>query len=322
MPSQQSEHAFPAWKEMEDMIITGMELRQLRHFVEVGEQGSISAAARKLRLTQPALSRQIKALEEEFDTPLLDRGAHSIQLTPAGELLLQEARKLLRFSDSMTEKVKAAAHGESLRVGYAPSLAGEFLSLAIARFTQFHPRVRVSLYDWSSIEMRTGLSEGKLDIIVAAPCQGQAESISWEPLWSYGWQIILSSQHPLAAKSSLTAHDLSGQKLLLYDREHYPDYWDRITGFFKTQNLQAKIAGEFDGINSLLAALAGNLGIAFLSESTEIERCYQQTLVSRPIQDQPARIDVAAGYLDQGKARPQVLAFIEELKRAAAESLT
>ncbi|MFT3992647.1 MAG: LysR family transcriptional regulator, partial [Luteolibacter sp.] len=255
-----------------------MELRQLRHFVEIGEQGSISAAARKLRLTQPALSRQIKALEEEFDTPLLERGAHSIHLTPAGELLLQEARKLLRFSDGMVEKIKATAHGEPLRVGYAPSLAGEFLSLAIARFTQFHPRVRVSLHDWSSIEMRQGLAQGKLDLIVGAPCPGTNEPIHWEPLWSYGWKVILSSQHPFAEKTSLTAADLSGQKLLLYDREHYPDYWDRITDYFKTHQLQAKIAGEFDGINSLLAALAGNLGIAFLSESTEIERGYRQML--------------------------------------------
>jgi|GEM_PF-867199 len=293
----------------------GMELRQLKHFVEIGELGSISAAARKLLLTQPALSRQIKALEEELDTVLLERGAHSITLTAAGELLMVEARKLLRFSDAMVEKVKATAAGEPLRVGYAPSLAEEYLSIAIARFTQFHPRVKVSLHDWSSLEMRTGLINGKLDLIVAAPCPGVAEPISWEPLWSYGWRVVLSTQHPLAGKKQLSATDLAGQKLLLYDREQYPDYWDRVTGFFKSQNLQAKVAGEFDGIRSLLAALAGNLGIAFLSESSEIERVYRQSLVSMTIDNEPARIEVAAGYLP-GRTPPQVLAFIEELKQA------
>jgi len=297
-----------------------MELRQLRHFVEIGELGSISAAARKHRLTQPALSRQIKALEEELDANLLERGAHSVTLTPAGELLMAEARKLIRFSDAMVEKVKAAATGEPLRVGYAPSLAEEYLSIAIARFTQFHPRIRVSLYDWSSLEMRTGLAEGKLDLIVAAPCPGLTEPLTWEPLWSYGWRVVMSSQHPLATKQQLSVEDLSGQKLLLYDREQYPDYWDRVTGFFKTHNLQAKVAGEFDGISSLLAALAGNLGIAFLSESSEIERIYRHSLISLPIDKTPARIEVAAGYLAQGKSRPQVLAFIAELKQAGLSS--
>ncbi|MES2437956.1 MAG: LysR family transcriptional regulator [Verrucomicrobiota bacterium] len=297
-----------------------MELRQLKHFVAVGEAGSITAAAKKLRLTQPALSRQIKSLEEELDTALLERGAHSIQLTPAGEVLLAEARKLVKFSDAMIEKVRSIAVGEPLRVGYAPSLAGEFLSVAIERFTQFHPRVRVSLYDWSSAEMRTGLESGKLDLIVAAPCAGIQEPVRWVSLRGYGWQLVMSANHPLAQKKRISARDLDGQRLLLYDREHYPDYWDRITGFFKEHNLQAKIAGEFDGVSSLTAALEGNLGIALLAESSRIDNGYKQRLVSRPLEEQPGRIEVAAGVSSENNTSAQVLAFIEELKHAAADS--
>ena len=200
-----------------------MELRQLKHFLAVGEAGSITAAAKKLRLTQPALSRQIKALEEELDTALLERGAHSIQLTAAGEVLVAEARKLVKFSDAMIEKVRATAVGEPLRVGYAPSLAGEFLSVAIGRFTQIHPRVRVSLYDWSSAEMRAGLAAGKLDLIVAAPCVDLNEPIRWVALREYEWRVVMPAGHPLGKKTSIAAADLDGQRLLLYDREHYPD---------------------------------------------------------------------------------------------------
>ncbi|GAA5125617.1 LysR family transcriptional regulator [Luteolibacter yonseiensis] len=294
-----------------------MELRQLKHFVAVGETGSITAAAKKLRLTQPALSRQIKSLEEELDTALLERGAHSIQLTPAGEILLAEARKLVKFSDAMIEKVKSSTVGEPLRVGYAPSLAGEFLSVAIERFTQFHPRVRVSLYDWSSAEMRAGLENGKLDLILAAPCVGLLEPIKWISLRSYGWQLAMSANHALAGKQRITAGDLDGQKLLLYDREHYPDYWDRITGFFKEHQIQAKIAGEFDGVSSLTAALEGNLGIALLAESSRIDP--RQRLITRPLDAEPSRIDVAAGLPADNRTSAQVLAFVEELKHAAAD---
>jgi len=297
-----------------------MELRQLKHFLAVGEAGSITAAARNLRLTQPALSRQIKALEEELDTALLERGAHSITLTPAGEVLVAEARKLVRFSEAMIEKVKSTAAGEPLRVGYAPSLAGEFLSIAIERFSQFHPRVRVSLYDWSSAEMRTGLANGKLDLIVAAPCTGLQEPIRWVPLRNYGWQVVMPANHPLGKKKRISAKDLDGQRLLLYDREHYPDYWDRVTGFFKEHRLQAKIAGEFDGVSSLTAALEGNLGIALLATSSPIDRGQRQRLISRPLAEEPSPIEVAAGISTDLSTAPQILAFVEELKRAAAES--
>src|SRR6478735_11680595 len=270
-----------------------MELRQLKHFLAVGEAGSITAAAKKLRLTQPALSRQIKALEEELDTPLLERGAHSIRLTSAGEVLMIEARKVVKSTDAMIEKVRSSAAGEPLRIGYAPSLAGEFLSVAIGRFSQFHPRVRVSLYDWSTAEMRDGLTSGKLDLIVASPCTGLAEPIRWTALREYGWQLGLTSDHPLAKKKLISARDLDGQRLLLYDREHYPDYWDRITGFFREHGLQAKIAGEFDGVSSLVAALEGNLGIALLATGSRID--YNQRLVTRPLAVEPRRIEVAAG---------------------------
>ncbi len=294
-----------------------MELRQLKHFLAVGEAGSITAAAKILRLTQPALSRQIKALEEEIDTALLIRGAHSIHLTPAGEILMTEARKLVKFSDTMIEKVKSTAAGEPLRVGYAPSLAAEFLSVAIGRFTQIHPRARVSLHDWSSAEMRAGLASGKLDLIVAAPCIGVPEPIRWVALRNYGWQVVMPTGHPLGKKQLISAKDLAGQRLLLFDREQYPDYWDRVTGFFRERNLQAKIAGEFDGVSSLIAALEGNMGIALLSESSRIDPSQRQRLTARPLGEGPGRIEVAAGVQADQETPLQVMAFIAELKQAA-----
>lgn len=297
-----------------------MELRQLRHFLAVGEAGSITAAAKILRLTQPALSRQIKALEDSLDTPLLERGAHSISLTPAGEVLMTEARKLVGFSEAMIEKVKSSALGEPLRVGYAPSLAGGFLSLAIERFTQIHPRVRVSLFDWSSAEMRTGLKAGKLDLIVAAPCVGVTEPIRWVPLRDYGWRLVMPANHPLGKKKRISAGDLAGQRLLLYDREHYPDYWDRVTSFFREHHLQAKVAGEFDGVSSLTAALEGNLGIALLAESSPIDQGRKSRLISRPLALEPQRIEVAAGLSSESQTSSQLLEFVEELILAARSS--
>lgn len=90
-------------------MITRSERKHLKHFVAIVEDGGISAAARRLRLTQPALSRQIKTLEEDLGVELLDRGARSFALTPAAETLLVDARKLLEYCDAMTQRVRAAA---------------------------------------------------------------------------------------------------------------------------------------------------------------------------------------------------------------------
>src|SRR5512136_2637552 len=123
-------------------MLAGMELRQLRYFVAVAEEGNISRAAKKIFLTQPALSRQIKALEDEIGQCLLERQAHSIRLTPAGETLLREARELLRHAEQVLERTRAAGRGLRLRVGYAPSLAAGILSVAVQNFTQRHPNAQ------------------------------------------------------------------------------------------------------------------------------------------------------------------------------------
>jgi LysR family transcriptional regulator, benzoate and cis,cis-muconate-responsive activator of ben and cat genes len=294
-----------------------MELRQLRAFVEIAAAGSITAAAKVLRLTQPALSRQIKALEEELDVSLLIRGAHSINLTPAGELLKNESIKLLRFSDTMIEKVRAEAAGEPLRVAYAPSLAAEFIASAIERFSQIHSRVRVSLFDRSSAEMHAGLAAGKFDLILAVPCAGDA--VRWMPLRDYGWEILLPANHPLASKQIISPADLDGQKLLLLERESYPDYWHRVTKYFKDRNLQAKIAGEFDGRESLSSAVEAGMGIALVAQAARKGAWGRDRSVLRRLSDEPTRIVVAAGTAADRDCSAWVLAFIEELKRAAAE---
>jgi LysR family transcriptional regulator, benzoate and cis,cis-muconate-responsive activator of ben and cat genes len=297
-----------------------MELRQLRHFMAVGEAGSITAAARKLRLTQPALSRQIKALEEELGTALLERGAHSVTVTPAGALLMAEGGTLLRAADALIEKVRVSAIGEPLRVGYAPSLAGEFLAVAIARFTQCHPRLRISLFDVSSAEMRSGLATGKLDLAVGAAPAGGNDPIHWVPLRDYGWRVVMPDSHPLAKKKEISPRDLAGERLLLYERENYPEYWDRITGYFRACKLQAKVAGEFDGVHSLMAALEANLGIALMAESSPIHQGHHRSLVIKPLTTQPCAISVSAGVSAESETPAKILALIEELKRAARDT--
>lgn len=290
-----------------------VELKHLKHFVAVAEDGSISAAARRLGLAQPALSRQIKALEEDLGVTLLDRGARSFALTPAAEALVVDARKLLEYCAGMTQRVRAAATGLPLRIGYSPSLAADFLPIAIENFNQLHPGVRVSLHEISSLEMQRLLFVGKLDLIVTVPC-ASADAIHWTTIRECGWRLAVSPRHRLAAAATVTPADLNDERLLLYDREQYPDYWVRVTGYFKDHKIQAKVAGEFDGIASLTAAVEANLGCAIIAASSRLVRDDDKRVLSRSLTPAPEPLAISAGVVASHAPPPHVLAFVEEMK--------
>ncbi|MCX6929041.1 MAG: LysR family transcriptional regulator, partial [Verrucomicrobia bacterium] len=192
-----------------------MELRHLRYFVAVAEEGNISRAAKRIFLTQPALSRQIKALEDEVGECLLERQAHSIRLTPAGDALLPEARDLLQHADQVLERVRAAGRGVRLRVGYAPSLAAGMLSTAVECFTQTHPKARVELFDLSTAEMVAGLESDKLDVALCVGQQRQTRGLKWTPLVRVSWQLAVNRKHRLAGRSRVTPLDVAGEPLLV-----------------------------------------------------------------------------------------------------------
>ncbi|WP_052573346.1 LysR family transcriptional regulator [Haloferula sp. BvORR071] len=291
-----------------------MELRQLQLFLAAAEEGSITAAAKRMHLTQPALSRQIKSLEEELGVELFTRGAHSVNLTPAGETLLDEGRKLLERAERVVKQVRATADGEPLRIGYAPSLAGPLLGLALERFSQIHPRVRVQLSDCSSAEMRDGLTQGKLDVVVTVPWDGDSQSVRWTTIRRHRMGLAIPENHPLAAKKKIPIASLDGQKLLLYSRNDYPEYWQAVTRLFRENGLQAKVAGEFDGISSLGAAVAAGLGVAFVAVGARLDRA-----VTRPLSPEPDPVCVAAGVSLTRPVTPVQEVFIAELKGVAAE---
>jgi DNA-binding transcriptional LysR family regulator len=294
-----------------------MELRQLRSFIAVAEDGVISRAAQRLHLTQSALSRQIKALEEDLGVTLLERSAHSVKLTPEGEVLLKEGRGVLERADAAVTKVRAAGKAVLLRVGYAPTLTAGILPLAISAFTQKHPRVRVELLDLSSTEMRTGLDQGSLDVVMTVKPAKLDEAIHWESLLQEAWCVAMSPNHPLNAKKSISPAQLDGARMVLFSQQEYPEYWQRVTSWFKGHGMNALIAGEYDGANSLASAIEAGLGVALVVERMA---CSFPRLSLKPLKPEPEPVCIAAGVAAARRSDVILQVFVEELKRAAKES--
>src|SRR5687768_10104497 len=141
-----------------------MELRHLRYFIGVAEEENVSRAALKLHVSQPALSRQIRDLEDELGFSLLERSAKSVRLTEAGRSFLTEARAVLRRAEEAVGAARSIASGGELHVGYAPSLTARILPQTLRAFQAELPKVRVRLHDFSTEEMLAGLREGKLQL--------------------------------------------------------------------------------------------------------------------------------------------------------------
>lgn len=292
-----------------------MELRQLRYFVAVAEAGNISRAAQRIFLTQPALSRQIKALEEAIGHRLFERAAHSIRLTPAGEVLLREARELLGHADQVWETVRAAGRGTRLRVGYAPSLASGLLAAAVESFSRSHPGARIELLDCSTAEMRAGLESDTLDVAVTVGQDSAGRGLQWTPLIRSAWRLAVNRRHPLARRARVTLAEVAREPLLVYGRRDYPEYWEMIRGWLKPPGARPRLAGEYDGAESLLAAVESGLGVALVSARTA--HLFPRRVQLKLVTDGPPPLCIAAGCRAARLGEKPLAGFVEELRRAA-----
>lgn len=143
-----------------------MELRHFRYFLAVGEALSFTKAAARLRIAQPALSRQVQDLEEEIGVDLFKRSPRGVTLTAEGKLFLAEVRELLKRIDESVVKVRELARGHygDLHVGYASSFTVELMPPAVAAFEKQFPRVNLVLHDVSRAELIEGLESGALEL--------------------------------------------------------------------------------------------------------------------------------------------------------------
>lgn len=292
-----------------------MELRQLRYFVAVADEGSISRAARRIFLTQPALSRQIRALEEEIGQCLVERQANSMRLTPAGEALRLEARDLLLHAEQMIERVRRVGQMVRLRVGYAPSLAAGMLSAAIGSFTRAHPGARVELSDLATQELLNGLNGNELDVVVTVGSERETRGLTWTPLVHVDWRLAIPRTHPFVRSQAIRPAEIAAEPLVVFCQRDYPEYWDLINDWFRSHGVRPRIAGEYDGVDSLLAAVAAGLGVAMVTTRTTARA--PGGVRFRQLANAPAPLCIVAGHRTDAPEGEPLRAFIEELHRAA-----
>ena len=239
-----------------------MELRHLRYFLAVGEALNFTRAAARLRVAQPALSRQIQDLEDEIGVDLLRRFSRGVMLTPEGRLFLEEVRELLKRTDESVEKVRALVRGEysELHVGYRGTTMVEMLPPALAAFQKAAPGVKVLLHELSGDELIVGLRNATLELaIIVQPTGEQIAGIEFESLHTYPYCVVLTAAHPFARLKSVALEKVAAEPLIGLRRQDYRAYLNRI---FAPTGVKPRIAVQCDTFGSLLIEVEAGHGIA------------------------------------------------------------
>ena len=188
-----------------------LDLRKLRYFTAVAEQGHFGRAAQQLHIAQPVLSRQIRALEQELGCALLERTTRSVRLTPAGEQLHKDAPGVLAAAHAATLRTHSAARGaHRLVIAFAPGLT---FSAALRAFAEANPEVEIELLHLPWYEQAEPLRDGRADIgLLRRPFDGHG--IRTVPISSEPQVACLPASHPLASRRRLVRADLDGEAIL------------------------------------------------------------------------------------------------------------
>ena len=293
-----------------------MELRHLRYFIGVAEEENVSVAALKLHVSQPALSRQVRDLEEELGFKLLERTAKSVRLTDAGRVFLAEARAVLQRGEDAVRAARAAAMGGGdLNVGYAPSLTARLLPQTLRAYQSQRPGARVKLHDLSTAEMVAQLRGKELQLaFLVRPTVSMLRGLHFEEFTRDPLCVALSLKHPLARRRSVALSEVGREPLIIYNRKSYPEYHQLLASLFPSTGRKPRVAEEHDSVSSLIASVEAGCGVAVVPASLGCIAGARLKLTA--LSPAPAPLSIGAAWLKNLNAAAE--SFLKCARQVAA----
>jgi len=262
-----------------------METRHLKYFIAVAEERHFGRAAQRLHMAQPPLSQQIRHLEEQLGTPLLIRTTRKVELTPAGQVLLDRGRLLLeeiRALESDVQQVGAGATGV-LRVGFTGTATYRLMPLIVQSASRSLPGLRITVQgELLTQQMETALEEGRLDVAVLRP-PIRSHSIAHKLLEQDQLVCALPADSPLAEKGTLDIADLALENFI-----GYPSY-SVVNGIFlnacRIAGFQPRLVQEAKETSTLLSLVSAGMGVALVPMTSRMFSF--QGVVFRPLRNPP-----------------------------------
>lgn len=250
------------------MHTNAIELRHLRYFVAVAEDGTLRGAAERLHVSQPPLTRQIQQLEGFLEVKLLERKPRGIELTVAGKILYEEAKNILSLVEQAALRTRRAEEGQlgRLDVGIFGSAIYGAVPTIMREFRATHPDVEVILHNLDRPGQIKALRERRLTVGFNR-FFGDESGLSWEKVHSERMNLAIYLEHRFAGKSSISLTEIGREPLVLYPRKVRPSFIDYVQKLFHEQGITPRIAHEVDDVTTALALVSSGMGLSLVTQS-------------------------------------------------------
>lgn len=295
-----------------------MDLREMRYFLAVAEERHFGRAAERLHIAQPPLSRQIKAIEDRLDAQLFIRTPKGVELTAAGQTLLDEVPNLLALAQRALERTQLAAQGNigRLDVGLFGSGVLDVIPRMLARFHAERPEVRIVLHNLTKAEQLQALRERRLSIgfnrLVPQDPELVIENVLRERLF-----VAAHESHPLAARKRVPIGALSDLPLILYPNVPMHGLAQEVLNAMRREGARPCIEQEVEDVLTAIALVAGGFGVAVTTQSATSLRL--PGVVFRPLDSKTLRDLELSCLYRRGDPSPVLQAFLDVVRRFARE---
>jgi len=277
-----------------------MELRNLESFVAVAEQLSFVRAAERLHLSQPALSAQIRKLEDEIGVKLLFRNKRTVRLTDAGRVFLAEAHATLARAQQAVERAQKADRGEigRLRIGFVSSAALAIVPAIAGAFRKQFPGVTLDLMNLRTSSQLKSLVNKTIDVgFLRLPIvhdQLDITVIHREP-----FVVVLPADHALAKEKQIRLSDLHAERFVAYGRRWAPGFYDAVVQMCTSQGFSPNITQETGEMYTAIALVAAGTGVAILPKTVVLAQSRGVVMKPLPLAAGVSEIAIAVRKKDR-----------------------
>lgn len=298
-----------------------LELKLVRSFIAVADEGHFARAAERLNITQPALSRQMQQLEREIGTALFTRVGRAARLTVAGTVFLDHARRLLASAEGAAVAARRAGEGVvgHLAVGFVSPATYTVLPAAFRAFRERAPDVALELRQLSSGAQAEALRNREIDVGLLHPPVEGAPLLGLRVVVDQPFVAALPARHPLAGEHSIWPGALADEPFVIFPRRTGPGLYDTILGLCQRAGFSPRVVQEAEQMQTIVSLVAAEVGVALVPAS--IARSLRDGVAYLELEATDARATLAACWrLDT--ENPAVTVFLDLLPNVRVGSVT
>jgi DNA-binding transcriptional LysR family regulator len=243
-----------------------MELRHYRYFLAAAEELNISKASRRLNVSQPAMSRLIRDLEDELGTPLFKRERFGLTLTASGETFLSYARQILDLSNEATRTLRnQPAQTPTISIGFITSSLGTFFGSALKTIRETHPELTVKIHELSPADQMRALRKGQIDIaLIGNPCGSVYDEYETCVLFEMLLEAVLPAGHRLAKRKRLNLKELKSDDFIGYSEESFPGRNQTIINACRVSGFTPSLKYQADSLVEVLTLIGAGTGVCLM----------------------------------------------------------